>query len=146
MNDMQTHPTTNGHRDDRSLAELSRDLTRQTTTLVRQEIELAKVELAQKGKQAGIGAGMFGGAGALGFYAFGALTAAAILGLAELVPGWAAALIVAALYGLGAGALALMGKGRVQQASPPVPEETVETLKEDVEWARTRAQQARHHA
>lgn len=146
MNDMQTHPTTNGHRDGRSLAELSRDLTRQTTTLMRQEIELAKVELAQKGKQAGIGAGMFGGAGALGFYAFGALTAAVILGLAEAVPGWAAALIVAALYGAGAGALALMGKGRVQKAAPPVPEETVETLKEDVEWARTRAQQARHHA
>src|SRR5918997_3269716 len=98
---METHPqpTTNGHRDERSLAELSRDLTRQTTTLVRQEIELAKAELAQKGKQAGIGAGLFGGAGALGFYALGAFTACLILALAEAVPGWAAAGIVALLYG-----------------------------------------------
>lgn len=141
---METHAhPTNGHREERSLADLSRDLTRQTTTLVRQEIELAKAELTQKGKQAGIGAGLFGGAGALGFYAFGALTACLILALAEAIPGWAAAGIIALLYGAGAAALALMGKGKVQEAAPPVPEETVETLKEDVEWAKRRAQQAR---
>jgi hypothetical protein len=106
---MPEHTETH-RRDDRPVGELVRDLSQQTTDLVRQEVELAKAELAVKARSAGIGAGMFGGAGVLGFYALGALTAAAILGLAQVVDGWLAALIVAVLYGAGAGLLALTGK------------------------------------
>jgi MFS family permease len=128
---------------DRSLAELARQLSLQTTDLARHEVELAKAEMQVKGKRAGIGAGMFGGAGALGVYALGALTAAIIAGIAEALPVWAAALIVAALYGAAAGILALRGKSKVQQATPPVPEETVQSVKEDVRYTKQRAQEAR---
>jgi len=126
-----------------SLAELVKQLSEQSSRLARQEVELAKAELAYKGKRAGIGAGMFGGAGVFGFYGFGALTAAAILALSLAVAGWLAALIVAAVYGAIAGIMALQGKNKVQQATPPVPEEATESVKEDVQWAKTRAQQAR---
>lgn len=128
---------------DRSLADLARQLSNQTTELVRHEVELAKAELRDKGKRAGIGAGMFGGAGALGLYALGALTAAIIAGIAEALPVWASALIVAALYGAIAGILALRGKKKVQQATPPLPEETVQSVKEDVRYTKQRAQEAR---
>jgi len=128
---------------DRSLAELARQLSLQTTELVRHEVELAKAELREKGKRAGAGAGMFGGAGALGLYALGALTAAVIAGIAEALPVWAAALIVAAVYGAGAGILALRGRSKVQQATPPVPEQTVQSVKEDVRYTKQRAQEAR---
>jgi uncharacterized membrane protein YqjE len=128
---------------DPSTADLLKQLSAQTTTLVRQEIELAKVELAEKGKRAGLGASMFGGAGALGFYAFGALTACAILALATALSGWLAALIVAAVYGAIAGVLALSGKKQVAAATPPVPEEALDSTKEDVRWVKTRAKSAR---
>jgi uncharacterized membrane protein YqjE len=128
---------------DASMAELVRQLSEQTSTLVRHEMELARAELTEKGKKAGIGAGMFGGAGMLGFYAFGAITAAAILALATAVDGWLAALIVGLVYAAVAGVLALTGKNKVQQAVPPVPEQAVESSKEDVQWAKTSAQQAR---
>ena len=126
-----------------SLAELVKQLSEQSSRLARQEVELAKAELAYKGKRAGIGAGMFGGAGVFGFYGLGALTAAAILALSLAVAGWLAALIIAAVYGAIAGILALQGKNKVQQATPPIPEEATESVKEDVQWAKTRAQQAR---
>jgi MFS family permease len=128
---------------DSSLADLARQLSNQTTELVHHEVELAKAELRDKGKRAGIGAGMFGGAGALGLYALGALTAAIIAGIAEALPVWASALIVAALYGAVAGILALRGKMKVQQATPPLPEETVQSVKEDVRYTKQRAQEAR---
>jgi MFS family permease len=128
---------------DPSLADLARQLSNQTTELVRHEVELAKAELRVKGKRAGIGAGMFGGAGALGIYALGALTAAIIAGIAEALPVWASALIVAALYGAIAGILALRGKKKVQQATPPLPEQTVQSVKEDVRYTKQRAQEAR---
>ncbi len=126
-----------------SLGELVKQLSEQSSRLARQEVELAKAELAVKGKRAGIGAGMFGGAGAFGFYGFGALTAAAILALATAVDGWLAALIVAVVYGAIAGILALQGKHKVQQATPPIPEEAAESVKEDVQWAKSRARHAR---
>ena len=128
---------------DRSLADLARQLSLQTSELARHEVELAKAELRVKGKRAGVGAGMFGGAGALGFYALGALTAAIVAGIAEALPVWAAALIVAALYGAIAGILALRGKRKVQQATPPMPEQTVRSVKEDVRYTKQRAQEAR---
>jgi MFS family permease len=124
-------------------AELVKQLSEQTSRLARQEVELAKAELAAKGKRAGIGAGMFGGAGVFGFYAFGALVATAILGLSHAVAAWLAALIVTAVLGAVAGILALQGKTKIQQATPPIPEEAAESVKEDVEWAKTRAEEGR---
>ena len=126
-----------------SIAELVKQLSEQTSRLAHQEVELAKAELAVKGKRAGQGAGMFGGAGLFGLYALGALTAAAILALATAVAGWLAALIVAVVYGAIAGVLALTGKNKVSAATPPVPEQATESVKEDVQWAKTRAQQGR---
>jgi Putative Actinobacterial Holin-X, holin superfamily III len=128
---------------DRSVAELMRQLSDQTSTLVRQELELAKAELVTKGKQAGIGAGMFGGAGVFGLYAVGALTACLILALSTAVAGWVAALIVAVVYGAAAGVLALIGKNKVQQGVPPVPEQTVASVKEDVQLTKQRAKEGR---
>jgi len=128
---------------ERPTSELLKQLSEQTTTLVRQEIELAKLELQEKGKKAGVGAGMFGGAGVLGLYAVGALTATIILALATFLPGWVAALIVTVVYGAIAGILALRGKSQVKDATPPVPEQAVETTKEDVRWVKTRAKSAR---
>jgi MFS family permease len=125
------------------MAELVKQLSEQTSRLARQEVELAKAELTAKGKRAGLGAGMFGGAAMLGFYAVGALTAAAILGLSKAVAAWLAALIVTAVLAAVAGVLALTGKKEVQEATPPVPEQTTESVKEDVQWAKTRAQAAR---
>jgi Flp pilus assembly protein TadB len=126
-----------------SVAELVKQLSEQTSRLARQEVELAKAELTEKSKRAGMGAGMFGGAGAFGFYALGAGIAAAILGLATAVAAWLAALIVAAVLVATAGILALQGKTKVQQATPPVPEQANASVKEDVQWAKTRAQQVR---
>ncbi|HET9558816.1 MAG TPA: phage holin family protein [Actinomycetota bacterium] len=122
---------------DRSLGELLKQLSEQTTRLVHQELELAKAELTQKGKQAGMGAGMFGGAGALGLAALGALTACFILALNAVMPAWLAALIVAVVYGIIAFVLVKQGQAKIRQATPPVPEQTIETVKEDVEWAKT---------
>jgi hypothetical protein len=138
---MQQQTTNSG--DDRSASELLRDLSQQTGDLVRQEMELAKAELRVKGKAAGLGAGMFGGAGLMGLYALGALTAAAILGLAIVLDAWLAALIVGLAYGAVAGVLALTGKKKVEQATPPVPEQAIESSKEDVEWTKERAQAGR---
>jgi uncharacterized membrane protein YqjE len=128
---------------ERPTGELLKQLTDQTTRLVRQEIELAKLELQEKGRKAGVGAGMFGAAGALGLYALGALTATIILALATFLPAWVAALIVTVVYGAIAGVLALRGKAQVKQATPPVPEQAVETTKEDARWVKTKAQSAR---
>jgi hypothetical protein len=118
------------------LGELFRELSQDLTTLVRQELELAKAELTQKGRRAGIGAGLFGGAGVVGLGAFGALTVCFILALAHAMPAWLAALLVTVVYAAVAGLLALQGRTKVQQATPPVPEQTVETVKEDVQWAK----------
>jgi uncharacterized membrane protein YqjE len=122
---------------DRSLGELLKQLSQETTQLVHQELELAKAELQQKGKQAGAGAGMFGGAGALGLAALGALTACFILALDLIMPAWLAALLVAVVYGIVAFVLVKQGQAKLKQATPPVPEQTIETVKEDVEWAKT---------
>lgn len=130
--------------EEKSVPELVAQLADQTSALARKEIELAKAELTVKGRTAGIGAGAFGGAGVFGFYALGALTAAAILALAEaLEDGWLAALIVAAIYAAIAGALALFGKGKVEAATPPVPERAIATSREDIETAKSSFREAR---
>ena len=137
------HPSNGGHAQEASVAELVKQLSEQTSRLARQEAELAKAELTEKGKRAGAGLGMFGGAGTLVFYAVGALTAAAVLGLATALEGWLAAVIVGAVYLALAGALALAGRKEVREAVPPVPEQAGESVKEDVRWAKSRAQTAR---
>src|SRR3982751_6009761 len=119
---------------DASTAELLKQLSEQTTSLVRKEIELAKVELTEKGKKAGVGAGMFGAAGLFGVVGFAAITACLIWALSEAVVGWLAALIVGVVYAAIAGVLAQRGKKQVQRATPPVPERAVDSTKEDLEW------------
>jgi uncharacterized membrane protein YqjE len=126
-----------------SAGELLKRFSEDATTLIRKEVELAKAELTEKGRKAGKGAGMFGGAGLFGLGAFGALTAFLILVLAEAMDTWVAALIVTAVYGAIAGALALQGKQKVEDAGPPQPEQTIETVKEDVQWAKTQVASAR---
>ena len=128
---------------DESVGALLKQLSEETTTLVRKELELAKAEMAQKGKQAGLGAGLFGGAGIAALLTLGSLTAFLILLLDGALPNWAAALIVTALWAAVAGVLALTGRQKVQEATPPKPEQTVETIKEDVEWAKTQRPSAR---
>jgi uncharacterized membrane protein YqjE len=123
--------------------ELLKELSDHTTTLVRQEIELAKAELGEKGKKAGLGAGMFGGAGLFGVFALAALTTCIIVALDSAMPLWLAALIVAVVYGAIAAVLALQGRNKVQEAGPPVPEQATESVKEDVEWAKTKAKSGR---
>jgi uncharacterized membrane protein YqjE len=106
-------------------------------SLAKQELQLARAEMAEKGRRAGPGIGMVGAAGALALLAAGALTAFIILALDGVMPNWLAALIVAATYAAGAAALYFAGKERVQEAGPLVPEQTVETVKEDIEWAKS---------
>jgi Putative Actinobacterial Holin-X, holin superfamily III len=129
--------------DERSLSELTKQLTEQTSALAQKEIELAKAELALKGKRVGIGAGAFGAAGLFGLYALGALTATAILALAIVLDAWLAALLVAGGYGAVAGILALAGKKKIEEGTPPVPEQAIETTKTDVEYTTQRAKEAR---
>ena len=133
-----------GNVHDRSVGELVQLLTKQVSELARDEVELAKVELTRKGKAAGLGGGMFGAAGIIVLLALGALTAAAILGLATVIDhAWLAALIVGGVYLAVAGVLALAGRKSIQKASPLVPEQASESVKEDVEWIKTRARSAR---
>ncbi len=119
---------------EQSTGDLVKQLTQQVSTLVRQEVELAKVEMADKGKKAGVGIGMFGGAGVAALLGLGALTAFLILVLDLAMPAWAAALIVGVIWAAVAGVLALQGREKVKEVGTPLPEETTESVKEDVEW------------
>jgi uncharacterized membrane protein YqjE len=118
--------------------DLVKELSQQVSTLVRQEVELAKAEVTEKGKKAGIGAGMLGGAGVAGLFTLGALTAFLILALDLAVPAWAAALIVTAVWAVVAAVLAFRGRQKVKEVGSPMPEKTVESVKEDVEWTKDR--------
>ena len=140
---MATRNDTGGELRERPLGEVARDLTKDLSLLVRQEIELAKAEMSQKGRTAAPGIGMLGGAGVVALAAAGALTAFLILVLAIFLPEWLAALIVGVVLGAAAYLLMKQGKERVEEAGKPVPEQTIETVKEDVEWAKTRASSAR---
>jgi MFS family permease len=142
-------PTTGNHAGngedlkERPIGDLVKQLADQTSTLVHQEIDLAKAELSAKGKQAGKGAGLLGAGAVIGLLAAGALTAFLIMLLDGALANWLAALVVAVAFGLIAAVLALQGKKRIQAATPPVPEQTVDSVKEDVEWAKTRAASAK---
>jgi hypothetical protein len=122
-----------------STAELVKDLSREISQLVRQEIALAKAEMTEKSKQAGVGAGMLSGAVVLGLAVVGCSMATVILLLDLVLPAWLAAMIVTLVYAAMAGVLALRGKQRIAEAAPPTPEQTIESVKEDVQWAKTHA-------
>jgi hypothetical protein len=121
---------------DRPIGELLKQLANETTTLVRQELDLAKAEMREKAGKAGPGFGMWGAAGAIGLLAAGALTAFLILALDGVMPNWLAALIVGVVYAAIAGVLYVSGKQRVEEAGSPVPQKTIESVKEDVQWAK----------
>ncbi len=127
---------------ERPLGELLKQLSEETATLVRQELELAKAEIATTGKRAGIGVGLVGAGGIIAFLAAGAFTAFLILVLDTFMPAWLAALVVTLVYGAIAGVLALRGRDKVKDATPPAPQ-TVETVKEDIEWAKNPTRSAR---
>jgi len=127
---------------DRPIGELLKQLSQETTTLVRQELELAKAEMSAKAKEGGKGAGMLGGAGVAGLLMLGALTATLIGLLDRAMVFWVAALIVTVLWAIVAAVLALQGRNKLQEATPPVPEQTQDSVKEDVAWAKTRAKSA----
>ena len=118
------------------IGELLKQLANETTTLVRQELDLAKAEMREKGRIAGPAVGMIGAAGAVALLAAGALTAFMILALDGVLPNWLAALIVALVYSAAAAVLYLRGKERVDAVGSPAPHQTIETLKEDAQWAK----------
>jgi hypothetical protein len=123
----------------RSVSTLVKDGTEQLSDLVRQELKLAQAELTQKGKKAGIGGGLFGAAGLMAFFGLAALITAAIAAIAMPLPLWAAALIVAGGLLLIAGIAALIGRGEVKRAVPPVPGETVDSVHQDLVILKERA-------
>lgn len=159
MASSSTEQTRESELNDQSTSELVKQLASETTTLVkqeldyarseasrigeavvtlaRQELQLAKAEMVEKGRTAGPGFGMIGAAGAAALLAAGTLTAFIVLALDGVMPNWLAALLVAIVWGVVAGVLYSTGKGRVEKAGPLVPEQAVETLKEDVQWAKT---------
>jgi hypothetical protein len=132
---MATHDPADAR--DRGFGELIKDLAGQTSTLVRQEIRLAQAEVTQKGKVAGKGAGMLAGAGVAALLGLGALTTVLIVALDGALPLWLSALIVTVLWLAVAGVLAMAGKKALQASTPPAPQ-AVETVKEDIQWAKTR--------
>jgi uncharacterized membrane protein YqjE len=123
-----------------SAGELVKQLSEQVSVLVRGELKLAQLEMTRKGKQAGIGIGMFGGGGLAALYGLGCLIACVIIAISGVLAAWLAALIVGAALLAVAGIAALMGKRRVQEATPPVPKEAVGSVKTDVEHIKERAQ------
>jgi len=131
------------HNGDATTAELLRRLSDQANRLVHDEMELARSELAQKGRQAGVGAGMLGGAAIFSLFGIGALTAAAIVAFDLFLALWLAALAVAAIWFVIAGILALVGRTLLPKAVPPVPERTIASVRADVTVARERARSAR---
>jgi uncharacterized membrane protein YqjE len=117
---------------DATLGALVNQLTTQVPELIRSELRLAQAEVTEKGKRAGIGIGMFSGAGIMAFFGFGTLLATIILALSLVMDGWLAALIVTVVLFAIAGVLALMGKNKVQEATPLQPERAVKSVKEDI--------------
>ena len=126
------HGAPEGQAQDQTLGALVHQLSQQLPELIRSEMRLAQAEVAQKGKRAGVGIGMFSVAGLLGFFGLAALVTTAILGLANVVDAWLAALIVALVLLAVAAVAALMGKNKVAEAGPPAPERAIQGIKEDI--------------
>ena len=128
---------------DSSMGELFKRLTSDMSVLVRKEFELFRVEMVEKGKGVGQGAVMLSAAAVSGLLALGSLTATAILLLALVMPAWTAALAVTILWGIASAILAVNGKHKIDDVAPPIPKQTIETVKEDVEWAKRQASSER---
>ena len=130
----------NGSGDLRELGvgDLVKELSAQVSTLVRQEVELAKAEATEKGKKAGVGVGLLSGAALATLLMLGSLTAFAILVLSIVLPDWAAALLVTAAWGAAAAVLGLRGREKVRETGSPTPQKTVDSVKEDVQWLKDR--------
>ena len=126
-------PDTRERPADASTAQLVQQLTEQSTQLVRDELRLAQAEMTAKAKSAGIGAGLFGGAGLVALYGVGTLIATIILALALVMAPWLAALIVTVVLFAVAGVAALLGKKQVKEATPPQPEQAIAGVKQDIE-------------
>jgi hypothetical protein len=124
---------------ERPTGELVKQLSEQVSALVREELKLAQLEMTGKGKHAGVGAGVLGGGAVIALYAAGCLIACVILAISEVLAGWLSALIVAVALLAVAGAAALVGKGRLQKATPPGPNEAVDSVRTDVEVIKERA-------
>ncbi len=135
----QSSRRTEGESEEPSTGDLVKQLTEQTKTLVKQEMRLAQAELQEKGKKVGIGAGMFGIGGLVAFFGAATLIAALVLALATVIAPWLSALIVGVVLLAVAGGAALVGKKQIEQATPPMPEQTVETVKQDVDHVKARA-------
>jgi uncharacterized membrane protein YqjE len=129
---------------DPTVAELVHNLSQQTSQLVREELQLAQAELKEKGRHAGVGVGLFSTAGLLAFFGAATLVATAILALAVVVPGWAAALIVALVLFAAAGVAALVGRREVRQATPPKPEQAMDNLPRDVQAVKQPMKERNH--
>jgi hypothetical protein len=127
-----------------STGELVTQLSEQVSTLVRDELALAKAEMTEKGKRAGTGVGLLGGGGVLVLYGVGGLLATAVLALDLVWPAWLAALVVTVVVFAVAGVLALVGRGEVRRAAPPVPERAKENVQADVETVRSAVREGRH--
>jgi hypothetical protein len=123
---------------DRPTGELVKDLSEEISHLVRDELRLAQLEMTRKGKQAGFGIGLFAGSGGIAVYGLGCLIACAVIAIATVLATWLAALIVGAALLLLAGVAAVLGKRRLARATPPVPEETIGSVKADVDEIRER--------
>jgi hypothetical protein len=123
---------------ERSTGELIKLMSEQVSTLVRDELKLAQLEMTRKGKEAGIGAGMLGGGGVIALYGIGCLIACAIIGISRVLAPWLSALVVGAALLAAAGIAALIGKARLQQATPPVPQDAVQSVKADVDEIKER--------
>lgn len=132
------------HTEQQPVGQLVSQLSEQMSTLVRDELTLARIEMVEKGKRAGAGAGLLGGAGVIALYGLGALFVTIGALLALVLPVWAAALIVTAALFAVAGIAALIGKGQVKKAMPPEPESALASGKRDVEAVKTAIQEGRH--
>ncbi|MCW6004184.1 phage holin family protein [Micromonospora sp. CPCC 205371] len=122
-----------------STSDLVRDAAEQISRLVRDELALAKAEMTEKGKRAGVGAGLFGGGGLIALYGVAGLLTTVVLALAEAMPAWLAALIVTVVLFAVAAVLALLGRRQVQQATPPMPEQAIGSVKQDIAQVKERA-------
>jgi uncharacterized membrane protein YqjE len=139
-------PSSHAQSNEPSTADLIRRATEQLSTLVRDELALARAEMTEKLAHAGKGAGLFGGAGLVSLYGvFGVLTAA-VLGLSRVMPGWAAALVVGGFLLVLAGIMALAGRGQVRKATPPVPESAVGGVRADIEAVASAVEHRGHHS
>jgi hypothetical protein len=139
MNHIADGPQPPAPSQERPTGELVKQLSEQVSVLMREELKLAQLEMTRKGKQAGVGAGLLGGGGLIALYGAGCLIACVVLAISEAVAAWLAALIVGVALLAVAGTAALMGKNRLRRAAPPVPEETVGSVKTDMEVIKERA-------